>query len=43
MLVKKYKIAADRLEAEGQGATDKLSSENDFNRVAKFIDLSLLK
>ena len=43
VLVKKYKIAADRLEAEGQGATDKLSSENDFNRVAKFIDLSLLK
>lgn len=43
VLVKKYKIAADRLEAEGQGATDKLSSENDFNRVAKFIDLNLLK
>jgi len=43
VLVKKYKIAADRLEAEGQGATDKLSCENDFNRVAKFIDLSLLK
>ena len=43
VLVKKYKIAENRLEAEGQGATDKLSSENDFNRVAKFIDLSLLK
>ena len=43
VLVKKYRIAADRLEAEGLGATDKLSSENDFNRVAKFIDLSLLK
>ena len=43
VLVKKYKIAADRLEAEGQGATDKLSSENDFNRVAKFIDLTIMK
>ena len=40
VLVKKYKIAADRLEAEGLGATDKLSSENDFNRVAKFIDVT---
>lgn len=43
VLVKKYKIAASRLETEGLGATDKLSSENDFNRVAKFIDLSNLK
>jgi outer membrane protein OmpA-like peptidoglycan-associated protein len=43
VLVKKYKIAADRLETEGQGATDKLSSENDFNRVAKFIDLNNIK
>ena len=43
VLVKKYKIAADRLEAEGQGATDKLSTENDFNRVAKFIDLNNIK
>lgn len=40
VLVKKYKIAADRLEAKGEGATDKLSSENDFNRVAKFIDVT---
>ncbi len=40
VLVKKYKIAANRLEAEGLGATDKLSSENDFNRVAKFIDVT---
>ena len=40
VLVKKYKIAADRLEAEGQGATDKLSAENDFNRVAKFVDVT---
>jgi len=37
-LVKKYKIAADRITTEGLGATDKLSSENDFNRVAMFID-----
>ena len=40
VLIKKYKIAASRLEAEGLGATDKLSSENDFNRVAKFIDVT---
>ena len=37
-LVKKYKIAADRITIEGLGATDKLSSENDFNRVAMFVD-----
>ena len=37
-LVKKYKIAADRITCEGLGATDKISSENDFNRVAMFID-----
>ena len=37
-LVKRYKIAADRITCEGLGATDKLSSENDFNRVAMFID-----
>ena len=37
-LVKKYKIAADRVTVEGLGATDKLSSENDFNRVAMFVD-----
>ena len=43
VLIKKYKIAANRLEAEGQGATDKLSAENDFNRVAKFIDLNNMK
>ena len=40
VLIKKYKIAASRLEAEGLGATDKLSTENDFNRVAKFIDVT---
>ena len=37
-LVKKYKIAADRISNEGMGATDKLSDERDFNRVAMFID-----
>ncbi|MBO5548270.1 MAG: OmpA family protein [Prevotella sp.] len=37
-LVKKYKIAADRVTIEGLGATDKLSQENDFNRVAMFVD-----
>ena len=37
-LVKKYKIAADRITVEGLGATDKLSTENDFNRVAMFVD-----
>ena len=37
-LIKKYKIAADRITVEGLGATDKLSSENDFNRVAMFVD-----
>ena len=37
-LVNKYKIAADRVTTEGLGATDKLSDEIDFNRVALFID-----
>jgi len=37
-LIKKYKIAADRITSEGLGATDKLSDELDFNRVAMFID-----
>ena len=37
-LIKKYKIAADRVTVEGLGATDKLSQENDFNRVAMFVD-----
>ena len=37
-LIKKYKIAADRITTEGLGATDKLSDEIDFNRVAMFID-----
>ncbi len=35
-LVKRYKIAADRITTEGAGATDKLSDEIDFNRVAMF-------
>ncbi|MDE5571631.1 MAG: OmpA family protein [Prevotella sp.] len=39
-LVKKYKIAADRITVEGLGATDKLSAENDFNRVAMFVDVT---
>ena len=38
MLVKKYKISADRLETEGLGATDKLFDEVEFNRVALFND-----
>lgn len=38
ILVKKYKIAADRLETEGLGATDKLFDEVEFNRVALFND-----
>ena len=35
-LVKRYKIAADRIEAQGLGATSDISEENDFNRVAMF-------
>lgn len=38
VLVKKYKIAADRIETEGLGATDKLFDEVEFNRVALFND-----
>lgn len=38
VLVKKYKIAADRLETEGLGATDKLFDEVEFNRVTLFND-----
>ena len=37
-LIKKYKIAADRISTEGLGATDKISEERDFNRVTMFID-----
>ena len=37
-LVKKYKIAADRISTQGKGATDKISSEREFNRVVLFFD-----
>jgi outer membrane protein OmpA-like peptidoglycan-associated protein len=37
-LVKKYKIAADRLSTKGMGATDKLFEQVEFNRVATFND-----
>lgn len=37
-LVKKYKISADRLNAVGCGATDKLFEQVEFNRVATFND-----
>jgi len=37
-LVKKYKIAADRLTTKGMGATDKLFEQVEFNRVATFHD-----
>jgi OOP family OmpA-OmpF porin len=39
-LVKKYKIAADRLSTKGCGATDKLFEQVEFNRVATFNDSS---
>ena len=38
VLVKKYKIAADRLTTVGCGATDKLFEQVEFNRVATFND-----
>lgn len=38
ILVKKYKIAANRIETEGLGATDKLFDQVEFNRVALFND-----
>ena len=37
-LVKKYKIAADRISTKGCGITDKLFDEYDFNRVSIFKD-----
>lgn len=40
MLVKKYGISKDRLEVKGMGVTDELFDENDWNRVATFIDLN---
>ena len=35
-LVKRYNISADRIEAKGMGATNKLSERVEFNRVATF-------
>ena len=40
-LIKRYKIAADRVTAQGMGATSDLSEENDFNRVAMFFDTTV--
>lgn len=37
-LIKRYKISKDRITTQGLGATDKLSEEVDFNRVAMFVD-----
>ena len=34
ILVKRYKISADRLTTKGMGATDKLFEQVEFNRVA---------
>lgn len=39
-LIKKYKVAADRIDTKGMGVTDKLFDEYDFNRVAIFKDLT---
>jgi outer membrane protein OmpA-like peptidoglycan-associated protein len=38
VLVKRYKVEANRIETEGLGATDKLFEELEFNRVAIFND-----
>ncbi|MBP5409117.1 MAG: OmpA family protein [Prevotella sp.] len=37
-LIKRYKISKDRITTQGLGATSELSEENDFNRVAMFVD-----
>lgn len=37
-LIKVYKISADRVKAEGLGATSEVFPENDWNRVATFIE-----
>ncbi|MCH5312034.1 MAG: OmpA family protein [Prevotella sp.] len=37
-LVKRYKIDASRITTQGFGETSELSEENDFNRVAMFVD-----
>ena len=41
VLVKNYKIAADRLTTKGMGATDKLFKQVEFNRVSTFNDNSV--
>ena len=41
MLVKTYKIDANRLSTKGMGATDKLFKQVEFNRVATFNDSSI--
>lgn len=41
VLVKKYKIATDRLTTKGMGATDKLFKQVEFNRVSTFNDNSV--
>ena len=41
MLVKTYKIDANRLTTKGMGATDKLFKQVEFNRVATFNDSSI--
>ncbi len=40
MLVNTYKISADRITYKGLGVTDELFDENDWNRVATFIEES---
>ena len=37
-LIKRYKINKDRITTQGLGATSEISEENDFNRVAMFVD-----
>ena len=37
-LIKRYKIAKSRITTQGLGETSELSEENDFNRVAMFVD-----
>ena len=37
-LVNRYKISRDRITTQGFGETSELSDENDFNRVAMFVD-----
>ena len=37
-LIKRYKISKDRITTQGLGATSEISEENDFNRVAMFVD-----